>query len=85
MYANKMLNLNHLSQEIENGEAIKDFEEMKTIKGEEFLFLNRAGTKIIEEEIRFTFLYSERMANRVIHGQFVNPKGGNGHNYACDL
>ena len=47
------------------------------------------GMKYAFEAMRFlTFtkaLYSERMAHRVIHGQFVNPKGGNGHNYACDL
>ena len=31
-------------------------------------------------------LYSELMAHRVLHGQFVNPKGGNGNNnYANDL
>lgn len=41
------------------------------------------------EAMRFlTFtkaLYSERMAHRVLHGQFVNPKGENGNNYANDL
>ena len=47
------------------------------------------GMKYAFEAMRFlTFtkaLYSERMAHRVLHGQFVNPKGGNGNNYANDL
>ena len=30
-------------------------------------------------------LLSEKMAHRVIHGQFVNPSGGKGKNYANDL
>ena len=30
-------------------------------------------------------LFSEKMAHRIIHGQFVNPKGGEGNNYANDL
>ena len=30
-------------------------------------------------------LYSERMACRVLHGQFVNPSDGIGNNYAVDL
>ena len=30
-------------------------------------------------------LYSAKMAHRVIHGMFVNPKGGDGKNYANDL
>jgi hypothetical protein len=30
-------------------------------------------------------LYTEKMAHRVIHGQFVNPSGGMGRNYANDL
>jgi len=30
-------------------------------------------------------LYSERMAHRILHGQFVNSKGGHGKNYANDL
>lgn len=30
-------------------------------------------------------LYGECMAHRVLHGQFVNPKGGNGRIYANDL
>ena len=30
-------------------------------------------------------LFSEKMAHRVIHGQFVNRKGGQGNNYANDL
>lgn len=47
------------------------------------------GMKYAFEAMRFiTFtkaLYSERMAHRILHGQFVNPKGGNGNNYANDL
>jgi hypothetical protein len=30
-------------------------------------------------------LYTARVAHRVIHGQFVNHKGGAGNNYANDL
>ena len=41
------------------------------------------------EAMRFiTFvkaLYSKCMAHRILHGQFVNPKGGDGNNYANDL
>lgn len=47
------------------------------------------GMKYAFEAMRFiTFvkaLYSEKMAHRILHGQFVNPKGGNGNNYANDL
>lgn len=47
------------------------------------------GMKYAFEAMRFiTFvkaLYSERMAHRILHGQFVNPKGGHGNNYANDL
>lgn len=47
------------------------------------------GMKYAFESIRFiTFvkgLYSERMAHRILHGQFVNAKGGKGNNYANDL
>lgn len=47
------------------------------------------GMKYAFESMRFiTFvkaLYSERMAHRILHGQFVNPKGGHGKNYANDL
>ena len=30
-------------------------------------------------------LFLEQMAHRIIHGQFVNPKGGEGNNYSNDL
>ena len=30
-------------------------------------------------------LYTPKMAHRIIHGMFVNPKGGEGNNYANDL
>ena len=30
-------------------------------------------------------LYTEKIAHRVLHGQFVNPKGGEGSSYANDL
>ena len=30
-------------------------------------------------------IYSEKTAHRVLHGQFVNPRGGEGNNYANDL
>ena len=30
-------------------------------------------------------LFSEKMTHRAIHGQFVNPSGGKGKNYANDL
>ena len=47
------------------------------------------GMKYAFEAMRFiTFvkgLYSERMAHRILHGQFVNAKGGQGKNYANDL
>lgn len=47
------------------------------------------GMKYAFESMRFiTFvkaLYSERMAHRILHGQFVNAKGGHGNNYANDL
>ena len=47
------------------------------------------GMKYAFESMRFiTFvkgLYSERMAHRILHGQFVNAKGGKGNNYANDL
>lgn len=47
------------------------------------------GMKYAFEAMRLiTFvkaLYSEKMAHRVLHGQFVNPKGGLGKNYANDL
>ena len=47
------------------------------------------GMKYAFEAMRFiTFikaLYGEKMAHRVLHGQFVNPKGGIGNNYANDL
>ena len=47
------------------------------------------GKKYAFEAMRFiTFikgLYTEKMAHRVLHGQFVNPKGGEGSNYPNDL
>lgn len=47
------------------------------------------GMKYAFEAMRFiTFvkaLYSERMAHCILHGQFVNPNGGKGNNYANDL
>ena len=47
------------------------------------------GMKYAFESMRFiTFvkaLYSERMAHRILHGQFVNAKGGHDNNYAEDL
>ncbi|XP_078365968.1 uncharacterized protein LOC144650183 isoform X2 [Oculina patagonica] len=47
------------------------------------------GMKYAFEAMRFiTFvqaLYSERMAHRILHGQFINAKGGNGNNYSNDL
>lgn len=53
-------------------------------------FRSRArGLKYAFEAMRFiTFakaIYSERMAHRILHGQFVNSKGGQGNNYANDL
>ena len=30
-------------------------------------------------------LYTPKMAHRIIHGMFVNPKGGEGNNYQNDL
>ena len=30
-------------------------------------------------------LYSEKTSHRILHGQFVNPRGGEGENYANDL
>lgn len=47
------------------------------------------GMKYGFEAMRFITcvraLYTERLAHRVIHGQFVNSKGGAGRNYANDL
>lgn len=39
-------------------------------------------------DARITFikaLYSEKMGHRVLHGQFLNPKGGLGNNYANEF
>ena len=47
------------------------------------------GMKYAFEAMRFITcvraLYTERTAHRIIHGQFVNPRGGDGKNYANDL
>lgn len=47
------------------------------------------GMKYTYEAMRFTTcaraLYTEKMSHRIVHGQFVNPKGGKGKNYANDL
>ena len=47
------------------------------------------GMKYAVEAMRFVTMvkamYSERMAHRVLHGQFVNRKGGSGNNYINDL
>ena len=47
------------------------------------------GMKYAFEAMRFLTcvraLYTEQMSHRIIHGQFVNPKGGDGRNYANDL
>ena len=47
------------------------------------------GMKYAYEAMRFITcikaLYSEKTAHRVLHGQFVNPRGGEGKNYANDL
>ena len=47
------------------------------------------GMKYAFEAMRFITmtkaLYTARMAHRVIHGQFINHKGGAGNNYANDL
>ena len=47
------------------------------------------GKKYAFEAMRFITcvkgLYTEKIAHRVLHGQFVNPKGGEGSNYANDL
>ena len=47
------------------------------------------GMKYAYEAMRFITclkaLYSEKTARRVLHGQFVNPRGGEGKNYANDL
>ena len=56
------------------------------------MLFNRAGKrgkKYAFEAMRLITncraLYSAKMAQRVIHGMFVNPKGGDGKNYANDL
>ena len=54
MYDNKTLNLNHLSQDLENGEAYEEIQKT-TIKEEDFLLLKETGMKTIEDEIRFIF------------------------------
>lgn len=47
------------------------------------------GTKYAFEAMRLiTYcraLYTPKMAHKIIHGMFVNPKGGEGNNYANDL
>ena len=47
------------------------------------------GLKYAFEAMRFITmtkaLYSARMAHQVIHGQFINHKGGAGNNYANNL
>ena len=47
------------------------------------------GKKYAFEAMRFITcvkgLYTEKIAHRLLHGQFVNPKGGEGSNYANDL
>lgn len=47
------------------------------------------GMKYAFEAMRFITctkaLLTEKMAHRVLHGQFVNPRGGAGKNYANDL
>ena len=47
------------------------------------------GMKYAYEAMRFITcvkaLYTEKTAHRILHGQFVNPKGGEGNNYANDL
>lgn len=47
------------------------------------------GMKYAFEAMRFITcvkgLYTEKMAHRVLHGQFVNPKGKEGKNYPNDL
>ena len=49
----------------------------------------KRGTKYAFEAMRLiTYvkaLYTEQMSHRIIHGQFVNVKGGKGNNYANDL
>ena len=45
--------------------------------------------KYVYEVMRFITcikaLYSERTSHRILHGQFVNPSGGEGRNYVNDL
>ncbi len=47
------------------------------------------GMKYAYEAMRFITcvkaLYTKKTAHRVLYGQFVNPKGGEGNNYANDL
>ena len=47
------------------------------------------GMKYAYEAMRFITcvkaLYSEKTSHRILHGQFVNPRGGEGKNYANDL
>ena len=47
------------------------------------------GMKCAYEAMRFITcvraLYTEKMSHRITHGQFVNPRGGEGKNYAYDL
>ena len=47
------------------------------------------GMKYAYEAMQFITcvkaLYTEKTAHRILHGQFVNPKGGEGNNYANDL
>ena len=47
------------------------------------------GMEYAYEAMRFITcvkaLYSEKTFHRISHGQFVNPRGGEGNNYANDL
>lgn len=47
------------------------------------------GMKYAYEAMRFITnvkaLYTTKTAHRILHGQFVNPRGGEGNNYANDL
>ena len=90
-YGLQILQLGVFLMELNDTEAEGDRE--RSLRNWKLLMLyfrsRPRGMKYAFEAMRFiTFvkaLYSKKIAHRVLHGQFVNPKGGIGKNYANDL
>ena len=70
---------------------VKDFENIEyLLNKDELEKLRRDFIVLVARVLKEFFkcvkaLYSEKTAHRVLHGQFVNPRGGEGKNYANDL